>query len=334
MRLKAISFLLAVSIIASLTPFASAWEESAAGKMQWPVQAGIPVQRAGSDDMTVHTKAIDISREDAAEGLNQLGLFQGTANGFELERIPTRQEMAVMQIRLIGLEELAITDPVSHPFTDVDSWASPYVGAAYFLGLINGTSETTFGGNEPTTAPQYISLVLRTLGYSDQDGDFTWNESWRLADMIGLTAGQYGADSGFNRGDMAYISFNALGTFIKDRQYVLFQMLKMQGFIDFSAQMPHVGWQPRIGVTPGELRIKKGSTATVMVTFEDSDSKPFVYYVPGCVSVDHDNGQWTSEIDVTLKITAEEVGSREVFFYYSSGSNSKYSLGKVLVTVY
>lgn len=332
MRLKAIGFLLAVSTIASLMPFASAREYGGSEKPEWLPETGIQAQE-GSGTM-VKTKAIDISHDDAAGSLNQLGLFQGTANGFELERIPTRQEMAVMQIRLIGLEELALADPLGHPFTDVDSWASPYVGAAYFLGLINGTSETTFGGNEPTTAPQYLSLVLRTLGYSDQDGDFAWNESWKLADMIGLTAGQYGSDSSFNRGDMAYISFNALGSFIKDSQYVLFQRLKMQGFIDFSAQMPYVGWQPRIGVTPGELRIKKGSSATVMVTFEDGDSKPFVYYVPGCVSVDYDNGQWTSDIDVTLKITGEEVGTREVFFYYASGSNSKYSLGKVLVTVY
>lgn len=41
----------------------------------------------------------------AAEDLSAIGMFRGTANGFELDRVPTRSEAAIMLVRLYGAEE-------------------------------------------------------------------------------------------------------------------------------------------------------------------------------------------------------------------------------------
>ena len=39
-----------------------------------------------------------------AEDLSEIGMFRGTANGFELDRAPTRSEAAIMLVRLYGAE--------------------------------------------------------------------------------------------------------------------------------------------------------------------------------------------------------------------------------------
>ena len=63
-----------------------------------------------------------------AEALKELNLFRGTAQGFELDRAPTRMEALVMLLRLSGKEWEAIYSgsdqdgaAARHPFTDVPS---------------------------------------------------------------------------------------------------------------------------------------------------------------------------------------------------------------------
>jgi hypothetical protein len=60
-----------------------------------------------------------IQYECEAEQLQDLGLFKGTNNGFELERQPTRAEAGVMLIRMLGKEALALSQDSDYPFDDV-----------------------------------------------------------------------------------------------------------------------------------------------------------------------------------------------------------------------
>lgn len=160
----------------------------------------------------------------AAEALHSLGLFNGTgtdASGnpiYDLDRAPTRQEAITMLVRLLGKEDAAKQGTWKTPFTDVDSWAAPYVGYAYSNGLTSGTSATTFSGNNTVTTSQYLSFVLRALGYTSGT-DFQWDKAWELSDKIGLTSGNYNATTkSFTRGDVAIISKQALSVKMKDGQ--------------------------------------------------------------------------------------------------------------------
>ena len=49
---------------------------------------------------------------NCADSLHEMGLFQGTQNGYDLDRTPTRAEAAVMLVRLLGKEAevKALTD--------------------------------------------------------------------------------------------------------------------------------------------------------------------------------------------------------------------------------
>ena len=101
-----------------------------------------------------------------AEDLSEIGMFRGTANGFELDRAPTRSEAAIMLVRLYGAEEEAAAayeaGEISHPFTDVGETAAPYVAYLYTNGITNGTSATTFGTGA-CTAQNYVVFLLRAL---------------------------------------------------------------------------------------------------------------------------------------------------------------------------
>lgn len=152
----------------------------------------------------------------AANALHELGLFNGTGVGadgkpnFDLDRTPTRNEAVTMLVRLLGKEDEAKAGIWKTPFTDVPQWAMPYVGYAYEHGLTTGMSATLYSGNKPVTVSQYLTFVLRSLGYTS-GADFQWDKAWVLSDQIGLTQGQYNANTtNFTRGDVAIISNSSL----------------------------------------------------------------------------------------------------------------------------
>lgn len=168
--------------------------------------------------------------QEAADALHDLGLFNGTGTDekgnpiYELDRAPTRAESVTMLVRLLGKENEATSGTWNTPFTDVADWAKPYVGYAYANGLTNGTGANTFGGSQTVTASQYLTFVLRALGY-DSGTDFQWDKAWELSDKVGVTKGEYGASSAFTRGDVAIVSYRALSAKLKDGSRTLMDVV-------------------------------------------------------------------------------------------------------------
>jgi len=168
----------------------------------------------------------------AADSLNKLGLFAGTGTNpdgtpiYNLEGIPTRSQAITMLVKLLGKETEAINGTWEIPFTDVANWAKSFVGYAYANGLTAGTSATTFGGNDPVTATQYLTFVLKALGY-EVGKDFQWNKAWELSDQLGITDGRYNeVNPDFLRGDIAMISNNALDKSLKGKDMMLLTMIQ------------------------------------------------------------------------------------------------------------
>lgn len=190
-----------------------------------------PSEGSGSQPMPMNQTSVDRMTQ-AANTLYALGLFQGTgvdSEGkpiYDLEVKPNRQVAITMLIRLLGKEEEARTGNFPHPFTDVDPWAGPYVGYAYANGLTNGISSTEFGGKALVSGSQYLTFVLRALGYDDAAGDFLWSSPTLLTEKIGLTSGGYQESSSpFFRGDVVIISERALHQTLKDQDTNLLQYL-------------------------------------------------------------------------------------------------------------
>ena len=177
---------------------------------------------------TPATQARDlINHEAEARTLQALGLFSGTDQGFELTRVPSRVEGAVMLVRLLGKGEYAIHQNFPHPFKDVPAWANPYIGYMYTAGLTAGTGPLTFSPDLPLTTNQYLSFVLRSLGYSDQNGDFQWDKAIDKSADIGLidSSTRKELETSFRRDEMVLVSYLSLKNNLKDSNYTLLQKL-------------------------------------------------------------------------------------------------------------
>ncbi len=175
--------------------------------------------------------AADAEAETAAQELFDLGLFSGTGTDaagkpvFDLDRAPTRAEAVTMLVRLLGKTDAALAGAWTTPFTDVADWAKSYVGFAYANGLTAGTSAATFGGGDTVSAAQYLTFVLRALGYASGT-DFQWDRAWELTDRLGVTDGRYGDGTAFTRGDAAIVSRRALDTAVKGGTLTLLQTIR------------------------------------------------------------------------------------------------------------
>ena len=202
----------------------------------------LPLFLALAMALSLSIPALAVTAEEAQSSavlLHNLNLFRGVGVNddgsvdFDLNRAPTRAEAVTMLVRLLGAEAEATARSWSTPFTDVPGWAKPYVGYAYSNGLTKGVGGNLFGSSAQVTAAQYLTFVLRALGY--QDGtDFAWNTPWTLSDKLDITSGEYNSQSQFLRGDAVVVSERALFAEKRGSGQTLLEALAASGAIQDS----------------------------------------------------------------------------------------------------
>lgn len=194
-----------------------------------------------------------------ARALKEMGLFQGKSlsigEGYDLEAKPTRIEGLVMFIRMLGEEKDALAFTGSIPFRDIpaDYWGYRYVAYAYEKGYTKGTDadDPLFSPGDLVDARQYMTFVLRALGYSDGAGDFAWDGALEFGREKGLlTVGEYGklSTGGFYRAQVAYLSYYALSMEEKDGGGTLLSRLEARGAVSAGTAAAAMGkvTSPRI----------------------------------------------------------------------------------------
>lgn len=167
---------------------------------------------------------------NCADSLHEMGLFQGTQNGYDLDRTPTRAEAAVMLVRLLGKEAEAKTLTYTAPFTDLKGWEKPYVQYLYSNGLANGTCRTTFNPTGKCTAQMYAVFLLRALGYSDT-ADFSYANAIETAREQGIYDTGIINVQNFLRDDAAAASYTALSVSPKNSEGTLLDQLVSENAI-------------------------------------------------------------------------------------------------------
>ncbi|WP_298035521.1 S-layer homology domain-containing protein [uncultured Dysosmobacter sp.] len=176
---------------------------------------------------------------DAADTLHDLGLFLGSGTAddgtpiFNLDQQATRIEALVMLIRLLGREKEALSCNYEHPFTDVPEWANGYVALANHDHIANGKPDNKFAPNDNITPKEFLTFVLRALGYSDNaegEVDFTFQDSEDFAVEVGLVPEASDTDIVL-RGDLAEISLTALSLETKGTDTTLIQSLVGSGAV-------------------------------------------------------------------------------------------------------
>ena len=158
----------------------------------------------------------DVTSEDnqeAIEVLQTVGIMVGDENGdFNPDQNVTRNEMAVIMSNLMEYNVASYKD--TSPFTDVPSWAEPYVAACYTNGITSGYSDTIYGGSDTVTTAQAALMLMKALGYFQYASDF--GSDWQLAttrqgNAIDLFDGvDSGVTAPMTRNDVAQLVLNTL----------------------------------------------------------------------------------------------------------------------------
>ncbi len=168
-----------------------------------------------------------------AIALQQLGIFQGRDGGFALDQRPNRAEACTVLVRMLGKEKEALAQKQISPFRDVPAWASPYVGWLYQHGLVQGQGDGTFG-NTAINAPEMLTLLLRSLGYDDSQGDFDWKNAVTFSQQRNIITPQRQTEitsGNFTRQDLALSLFDFLQATPKGGKQTLLAQLIQQGAI-------------------------------------------------------------------------------------------------------
>lgn len=145
-----------------------------------------------------------------ADRLNTLGLVSGTTSGeYSLNSPATRAQAAVLLVRLAGAESDAAREDAYSGYRDVPAWAADAVHYAVRQGWIDGAvSSLDFHPDQAVTANEWFTALLRMLGYSDKNGDFSPEGAATFAQHIGLAARSF--TGSLSRADLFESMENAL----------------------------------------------------------------------------------------------------------------------------
>lgn len=185
------------------------------------------------------TGVFGASIEEKSKTLYDLGLLKGTGSEFTIEslqlgRNATRAEICTTIVRMLGKEKKSHYQQNPHPFSDVPAWASDYIGWLYENYLVNGVSNTYFGAQDIATVKQFSTMLLRVLGYSDSEGDFSYDAAVSFAQNKGLVDSAIASHWELSRSDMITMCYNALRLNIKNSNRTLAKKLCDEGAIDKS----------------------------------------------------------------------------------------------------
>lgn len=116
--------------------------------------------------------------EIAAAYLKERGIMVGAEDGnMMLDSGLTRTELAVLLARITVKPEYLEAEQKLYiracRFTDVPNWAQVYVGFCSYNGLMAGYGGGVFGAGDPVTSAAGCTVVLRYLGYTESDWDYS-----------------------------------------------------------------------------------------------------------------------------------------------------------------
>jgi len=155
--------------------------------------------------------------KECADILSDIGLFKGTDKGYELEKGLTREESATILVRLLG-EDDYIADQQDAIFVDVDKnrWSYSYVMYCYKHNITRGTGTNTFSPEAEINAEEFVTLLIRLLGYHDVTPDVSLKKAVQYELLSEEMLLYLEKNDTFIREDMVQIVYNALNTKMSD----------------------------------------------------------------------------------------------------------------------
>ena len=169
---------------------------------------------AGAADTTRFSDVSDSYTATAVETLRLMGVLDGYSDGtFRPGAVLTRAQFCKMAIfAMDGSSELGRYSTVTiFPDVKPSHWASSYINMAAKKGVISGFADGKFKPEQTVTAGQAVTILMRGLGYKDENMGGVWPQSYMAeAGTCGLlkSTGITSAYSALTRAQAAKLFLN------------------------------------------------------------------------------------------------------------------------------
>jgi len=191
-----------------------------AGLLAAAVIAGTPMTLSARAAGSPFPDISDARQAEAAEFLRLMGVVNGAPDGtFSPNGTLTRAEFCKMAVEAMGNGEKAAAQKNRTIFKDVASthWANGYINlATQSVGegsaIIRGDATGSFRPDDPITASEAVTILMRVLGHSDATVGFgsKWYDGYlSTAAAVGLTEDlALAPESPISRGNAAILFYN------------------------------------------------------------------------------------------------------------------------------
>ena len=169
---------------------------------------------AGAAAVTKFSDVSDSYTATAVETLRLMGVLDGYGDGtFRPDTVLNRAQFCKMAVYAMdGSGELGRYSTVTiFPDVKPSHWASAYINMAAKKGIISGFADGKFKPSQTVTAGQAVTILMRGLGYKDEDMGGVWPQSYMAeAQTNGLlkSTGITSAYAGLTRAQAAKLFFN------------------------------------------------------------------------------------------------------------------------------
>ncbi len=268
-----------------------------------------------------------VDQKAIGEQLKELGVIKGDGQGnlHEKDKL-TREEAIATVIRLMGKEKEALATKLEPSFSDVPKqhWAKAYLAYAEIKGWTNGIGGGKFGLAQKVTTQQYVTYMLRVLGYGDTPYDKSMLESARLGlldDVVATKASDF-----ITRGDVFVIMDNTLNTKIKDGDKELVYKLGLKEPSEEPAKPnPQPQPQPQPQPNPNDNKepvskyvksVETNGLKQIVVEFNDAlkkagDEDNYILDGDGSAKIDENSKFDLSEDKKTVTITLSKAAEQQ-----------------------
>lgn len=149
--------------------------------------------------------------------LSEFNIMSGDPDGnLRLDDYVSRAEFTKIAVASSAYKNSVATNLAISPFPDVTykHWAAPYVRVGVTCGIVSGYPDATFKPEDTVLYEEAITMLLRVLGYTDDDFGVSWPagqiglaENLDMTENVDCSAGEL-----MNRRQVAQLVYNTLKT--------------------------------------------------------------------------------------------------------------------------
>ena len=173
--------------------------------------------------------ALEGEAQRAADTLETLGLIDTADN---LSAPAARAQAAVLLVDLAAARKEAAQDNWISGFRDVPAEAHDAITYAAHQGWITGVTSVEFRPDQAITANAWSTFLLRMLGYSDKNGDFTVSDAAAFAQRIGLLSASW--EGTLTLDGLYQMALDALSFSYRDGSSTVLERLIEKGYVSSS----------------------------------------------------------------------------------------------------